>query len=224
MDEGFNTFINSLSQDDFNNGEYKSVKQDMGYLAQYIFNENSEAVMNTPDAMKEANISTALYRKPAYALQLLRNEIVGPVRFDYAFKTYIQLWAYKHPTPWDFFRVMDNATGEDLSWFWKEMFVENYKLDQSIVSVKYKNGLEKNGAIVTIANLDQMAMPIILAYETAGGNKATIKLPVEIWNNTKIFKVALPTTEKLIKLVIDPDKIFPDMNFDNNSWKENTQN
>lgn len=219
MDEGFNTFINSLAADDFNNGEYKQASTSMDYMAQYMFGDNSESVMHTPDAMKEANINTALYSKPGYGLKLLRNEIIGPVRFDYAFKTYIQRWAYKHPAPWDFFRTMDNAAGEDLSWFWKAWFVENYKLDQCIVSVKYKNELEKNGAIVTIANLDQMAMPVTLAYETESGNKGTIKLPVEIWNNTTTFKIVLPTTDKLIKVVIDPNKVFPDVNFDNNSWK-----
>ena len=55
--------------------------------------------------------------------ELLRNEIIGQSRFDYAFKTYIKRWAYKHPTPWDFFRTMENVAGEDLGWFWKGMFL-----------------------------------------------------------------------------------------------------
>ena len=221
MDEGFNTFINSLSHDDFNKGEYKEDPKNMETVAQYMFNANSEAILNTPDAIREANIGTALYSKPGYGLELLRNEILGADRFDYAFKMYIQRWAYKHPTPWDFFRTMDNAAGEDLSWFWKEWFLENYKLDQAIESVKYERDIEANGAIVTIANLDQMAMPVTIAYETVSGKKGTIKLPVEIWNNTIIWKVKLPTTEKLISVVIDPEKVFPDMNFANNSWKAN---
>jgi len=218
MDEGFNTFINSLADDDFNNGEYKSNPPSMDVMAGYIFGENSEAIMNTPDALKESNISTALYFKPGYGLELLRNEIIGPVRFDYAFKTYIRRWAYKHPTPWDFFKTMDDATGEDLSWFWKEWFLENYKLDQIILSVNYERDNEKNGAVVTIGNADQMAMPVKLAYETVSGIKGLIKLPVEIWNNTSVWKVKLPTKEKLASVVIDPDKVYPDMNFYNNKW------
>ena len=66
-----------------------------------------------------------------------------------------------------------------------------------------------------------MAMPVTIAYETVSGKKGIIKLPVEIWNNTIIWKVKLPTTEKLVSVVIDPDKVFPDMNFANNSWKAN---
>ena len=221
MDEGFNTFINSLADDDFNKGEYKSNSPSMEMMAGYIFGEKSEAIMNTPDALREANIGTALYLKPGYGLELLRNEIVGPVRFDYAFKTYINRWAYKHPTPWDFFKTMDDVTGEDLSWFWKEWFLENYKLDQAILSVNYERDNALNGAVVTIGNADQMAMPVKLAYETVSGVKGLIKLPVEIWNNTSVWRVKLPTKEKLASVVIDPGKVFPDMNFDNNKWSGN---
>ena len=221
MDEGFNTFINSLADDDFNNGEYKHSKTTMEYTAGYMFGENSETVFSTPDAMKEGNIGTALYRKPGYGLELLRNEILGAGRFDYAFKTYINSWAFKHPTPWDFFRTMDNAAGEDLSWFWKGWFVENYRLDQSIVSVKYDKDNAANGAVVTIANLEQMAMPVNISYETNSGKTGIVKLPVEVWNNTTTWKVKLPVTEELKKVEIDAEKIFPDMNFKNNIWKGN---
>lgn len=221
MDEGFNTFINSLGDDDFNNGEYKENPANMEYTAPYMFRDETESVMNTPDAMMEANIGTLLYSKPGYALELLRNEIIGPVRFDYAFKEYIRRWAYRHPTPWDFFRTMDNAAGESLAWFWKAWFLENYKLDQSIISVKYNESDALKGAEVVLANLDQMAMPVTMEYETASGKKHRIKLPVEIWNNNAAFSVSLPTTEKLVSVVLDPDKILPDINFANNRWKAN---
>jgi hypothetical protein len=221
MDEGFNTFINSLAGDDFNKGEYKAAPVSMEVMGEYMFGNNSESIMNTPDALQEANIGTALYFKPGYGLTLLRNEILGPVRFDYAFKTYIERWAFKHPTPWDFFKTIENVSGENLGWFWKGWFMENYKLDQAIVSVTYENNGVENGAIVTIANLDQLAMPVNIAYETVSGNKGTLKLPVEIWNNEITKKVKLPTTEKLKSVTIDPAKAFPDMDFSNNTWKSN---
>jgi hypothetical protein len=221
MDEGFNTFINSLADDDFNNGEYKSQKIDMPILTGYMFGPHSEAIMNTPDAMKESNIGIALYYKPGYGLELLRNEILGPVRFDYAFKTYIQRWAFKHPTPWDFFRTMDNVSGEDLSWFWKGWFLENYQLDQSIIDVQYTSTGQDKGTTVTIGNEDEMAMPVNINYVTVSGTKGTVKLPVEIWNNTAVFKVKLPIDEKVKSVIIDEEKVYPDMNFSNNSWKAN---
>ncbi len=211
MDEGFNTFINSLGDDDFNKGEYKEDEKDMDNSAGYWFSNETETVLSTPDAIKESNIGIALYYKPGYGLELLRNEILGPDRFDYAFKEYIRRWAYKHPTPWDFFRTMDNVAGEDLQWFWKGWFIENYRLDQAIISV--------NGDVVTIANLNQMAMPVTIAYETVSGVKGTVKLPVEIWNNTKTWKVKLPSAETIKKVTIDPNRVFPDIDFSNNTWK-----
>ncbi len=215
MDEGFCMFINSLSDDDFNSGEYKKNERPLQVVGSYIFNENSERVMTTPDAMKEYNISRLLYYKPQVGLQLLRNEIVGEKRFDYAFRQYMERWAYKHPTPWDFFKTMDNAVGEDLSWFWKAWFLENYKLDQGILSVINDS---EGGAVATIANIDQMAMPVVLEYETASGEKNRLKFPAEIWNNTTSFKAKLPSREKIVKVVIDPDKAYPDINVLNNTW------
>ena len=123
--------------------------------------------------------------------------------------------------PWDFFRTMDNVSGENLSWFWKSWFIENYKLDQSIVSVTYQDNKATEGAIVTIANLEQMAMPVNISYETRSGIKGTIKLPVEVWNNTSVWKVKLPTTEELKRVELDEEKVFPDVNFENNVWRGN---
>ena len=218
MDEGFNTFINSLAAIDFNKGEYKGNGPSKSLLIPYMFNPESESIFNTPDAIKEVNIGSALYYKPGYGLELLRDQILGPDRFDYAFKTYIKRWAFKHPTPWDFFRTMENAAGEDLGWFWREWFLENYMLDQAITTVEYENSIPANGAIVSITNLNQMAMPVLLSYETKSGTKGNMKLPVEIWNNTATFKVKIPVTEELKSVTIDADKVFPDINYKNNTW------
>ncbi|MEO7306715.1 MAG: M1 family metallopeptidase [Ferruginibacter sp.] len=221
MDEGFNTFINSLADDDFNNGEYKTASPGMEFATNYMFGKNTEPILSTPDALREGNIGNSLYSKPGYGLELLRNEILGPDRFDYAFREYIKRWAFKHPTPWDFFRTMDNASGEDLTWFWKSWFVENYRFNQAIVGVSYDNNKAADGAIVTIANLEQMALPVNISYETKSGKTGTLKLPVEVWNNTNTWKVKLPTTEELKKVELDAAKVFPDIDFSNNSWKSN---
>ncbi len=218
MDEGFNTFINSLADIDFNNGEYKPKLQNKGSYYKYMFSNNTETVMSEPDALREVNIGLALYSKPGYALTILRDEILGPERFDYAFQTYIKKWAYKHPTPWDFFRTMENVSGEDLGWFWKGMFIENYKLDQEITEVKYVNNDSTKGALINIVNLDRMAMPVYLSYETESGKTGSVKIPVEVWQNGSKWIVRLNTTESLKSVTIDPEHIFPDSNFDNNIW------
>ena len=218
MDEGFDTFINSFAEGDFNNGEYN--RPETPGRSRFLFGEGSEGVMKIPDALRERNIGNSLYARPGYALGLLRNEILGPERFDYAFKTYIKKWAYKHPTPFDFFRIMENAGGEDLGWFWKQLFMENYKLDQSVKEVKYINNDPANGALITVDNLDQMAMPIYLEYETVSGKKQTVKYPVEVWQNTASWVIKLNTTEKLKTVTIDPNRVFPDIKYDNNKWTE----
>ncbi|HVZ98621.1 MAG TPA: M1 family metallopeptidase [Chitinophagaceae bacterium] len=219
MDEGFNTFINTLGTEDFNNGEYVRKERDRSPLYKYMFGSKSETVMSEPDALQEANIGMALYYKPGYALSLLRDQILGPKVFDYSFQTYIRRWAYKHPTPWDFFRTIENAAGEDLEWFWKGMFIYNYKLDQAVTNVKYVDNDSTKGALVTIENLDQMAMPVYLQYETVSGKKDMIKIPAEIWQNGSAWIQKLNTTEALKSVSIDPEHIFPDVNFDNNVWK-----
>jgi hypothetical protein len=222
MDEGFNTFINTLAGEDFNKGEYKSEKTDWHQYAKYVlFTASSEAMLNTPDVLKEGNIGVALYLKPGYALTLLREQILGHDRFDYAFKKYIRDWKFKHPSPYDFFRSIENAAGEDLSWFWRGMFLENYKLDQAISKVDYINNDAKNGALITIENLDQLAMPVILEFTTKSGKTERKTLPVEIWQNNASWKVKLNTSEELEKVVIDPDHSFPDVNSANNTWKAN---
>jgi hypothetical protein len=217
MDEGFNTFINGISTAEFNNGEYQSRKRDPHQIG-YMFGPQSESIYNAPDAIKERNIGNLLYFKPGYAMELLRNHILGEDRFDYAFKKYIRDWAYKHPTPWDFFRSMENSAGEDLAWFWKGMILNNYALDQAIKRVEYVNGDPREGALISIANAEQMAMPVIVEYTTVSGKTGRKTLPVEIWQNNDTWTFKVDTQEALKKVVIDPDHVFPDVDDSNNTW------
>lgn len=218
MDEGFNSFINSLSKNEFNNGEYKSPKYDGHRLALDYFQDDTEPIMSSPQNMKEKNIGTLAYRKPQLGLTILREQILGEERFDRAFRQYIEYWAYKHPTPYDFFHTMENVAGENLSWFWRSWFQQSWKLDQAITNVAYVDGDPSKGAIITVANLEKMPMPLIVEATTASGGKERIKLPVEIWERNKSFVFTLPTTEVLNSVVIDPEKVFPDINPSNNSW------
>jgi hypothetical protein len=218
MDEGFNTFINGIAEKDFNNGEYASPKRSAH--GNRLFSANIESVLNTPDGMAERNIGSLLYSKPGFALGLLRDEVLGEERFDFAFRKYISDWSYKHPTPTDFFRSIENSAGEDLAWFWKAVFFETYSLDQAVSKVEYLENDVKKGAIVTIDNLEKMAMPVTIEYTTASGKVARKKLPVEIWQNNISWKVLLPTEEEVTKVVIDPDKVLPDANGANNTWSK----
>lgn len=219
MDEGFNTFINGISTANFNAGEYKpKAPRDMQQIAKFICNPMLEPVMTTPDNMQERNIGTLLYFKPAIGLDILRKNVLGEERFDRAFKTYIQRWAFKHPTPYDFFHTMENVSGENLSWFWREWFYKNTRLDVAVSDVKYIDDDPKKGALITLENKDEMAMPVLLEVKTKSGKSEMVKLPVEVWQRNKTWTFKHPSTEEIQSVTYDPAHELPDYEPENNTW------
>lgn len=223
MDEGFNTFINSLSAANFNNGEYKSkVPQDKNRIGAMYTAPGLEPMLTYVDNYKERNNGTLSYSKPGEGLTLLRDVILGEDRFDRALRTYIKRWAYKHPTPDDFFHTIENVAGESLQWFWRGWFVNNWRLDVAVRSVKYNDSTNfAKGAIITLDNLEKMAMPVILEVKTVSGKTDRIKLPVEIWQRNVAWSFSYPCTEEIESVSYDPDKVLPDYNPSNNTWKRN---
>tara|TARA_B110000902_G_scaffold141212_1_gene163074 strand:+ start:17440 stop:19674 length:2235 start_codon:yes stop_codon:yes gene_type:complete len=219
MDEGFNTFINSLSSAAFNDGEYKDPERNMHRFSSVLVNENLEPVYTSPDNLKEKNLGILAYYKPGAGLSLLREHILGPERFDEAFTAYINRWAYKHPTPDDFYRTIENVAGEDLRWFWRGWFVNSWKLDQAITEVKYVKNDPTQGALITIENLEKMPMPVVIEFKTKSGEVTRQTLPVEIWKRNTSWTFKHDSTEELAKVVIDPDYVLPDSNSKNNKWK-----
>lgn len=221
MDEGFNTFINTLSTANFNNGEYKNTRvPDMHAIGAFFTRPDLEPVMSQPANLKEKNTGTLLYSKPSAGLVLLREQVLGPERFDFAFKTYINRWAFKHPTPDDFFRTMENASGENLQWFWRGWFLNDWRLDVAVSDVKYVDNDPTKGSLITLDNLGKMAMPVILEIKTKGGKVDRVKLPVEIWERYASWTFKYPSTEEIESVTYDPDKVLPDYNQDNNVWKK----
>jgi hypothetical protein len=217
MDEGFNTFINGVDTKEFNHGEYYH-KEDEQRAAPGLFPGTENTIMTLPDVTSEDLTGTFVYDKPALALKVLREQILGEDRFDYAFQTYIKRWAFKHPTPWDFFHTMDNAAGEDLGWYWNEWFFHNWKLDQGIKSIDYVNNDPSQGATITIQNLEGMALPVTIAVKEENGKSSTIKLPAEIWERGGEWTFQYKSTSKITSAVIDPDHVLPDIDPSNNAY------
>lgn len=219
MDEGFNTFINFYSTDAFNNGEYKNRKFDMHAIAKSMFRETADPIMSIPDVIQTRNLGWEAYNKPGFGLRILREHVLGADRFDYALKNYISKWAFKHPTPMDFFRAMEDGAGEDLGWFWRAWFYELWRLDQSVKEVDYVEQDPAKGAVITIENLDKMAMPAIVEVELTSGEKERFTFPVEIWQRGASWTFRTSTKLPIKSVVIDPDHSFPDMDSKNNTWK-----
>jgi hypothetical protein len=224
MDEGFNTFINDLSTEAFNKGEFKNQSffddPTSPFMVKYVFGEKMDGLYNIPDAIQQENLGVAAYMKPSMMLHALRDVVLGPERFDAAFREYVSRWAFKHPTPWDFFHSMENTGGEDLSWFWRGWVLNSWKLDQSVKGVKYVKNAPENGAEVTLENLEKMPMPVTVLIKEANGKEHTINLPVEIWQRGAEWTFGVPTTSEIKEVILDPDKKLPDLNRDNNNWKK----
>lgn len=222
MDEGFNTFINDLSTESFKKGIYAN-QQFFGspnspFMVQATFGQQMDGMFNLPDVIQQDNLSIAAYLKPAQMLHALRNIVLGPERFDHAFRAYINRWAFKHPTPWDFFHTMENVGGEDLAWFWRSWVLNSWKLDQAVKSVSYLKGGPIQGAAIVIENLEKMPMPVEVYVKESNGQTHLLQLPVEIWQRSSEWTFRVPSTSPIKEVIIDPQKKLPDWNRENNQW------
>jgi hypothetical protein len=224
MDEGFNTFINDISTAEFNKGEFKEGgffgDPNSSFMVKYTFGDSMDELDNIPEVIQQGNLGVVAYLKPSQMLTALREIVLGKERFDAAFREYIQRWAYKHPTPWDFFHTMENVAGEDLSWFWRSWVFNNWKLDQGVKSVTYPKDSSANGASITIESLEKMPMPVTVLVKETNGKSHRLDLPVEVWQRGATWTFTVPTTSEITEVILDPDKKLPDWNRENNNWKK----
>jgi hypothetical protein len=220
MDEGFNTFINGLSTEEFNKGEFASASFFPGDMTNFVFSDDMDGLFNEPDVIGQNDLGIAAYEKPSMMLNALRDVVLGKERFDAAFREYVNRWAFKHPTPWDFFHSMENVSGEDLGWFWRAWVLNTWKLDQAVKDVKYIRNDPANGVNITVDNLEKMAMPVLIQIKEENGKVHDLKLPVEIWQRGSSWTFHVATTSNVTDVVLDPDKKLPDINRSNNKMKE----
>ncbi|MEC8684024.1 MAG: M1 family metallopeptidase [Bacteroidota bacterium] len=214
MDEGFNTFINHYSSNKFNNGEYPSnLNQTRNALGWYT-NPNREGIDTYPDVTNLRNLGMIAYAKPAQGLFMLREYILGPERFDNAFKSYIKTWAYKHPQPRDFFNHMENVAGENLAWFFKGWFYGTGNIDLAVNSVRQYQG----NYVISLSNNGDIPMPVKMQVTFADDTTQMVELPVEIWQRGNEWNYLLETDKQVSKVILDPNKMLPDVNFSNDSW------
>jgi len=143
MDEGLNTFVQYLTEQQWERN-YPSRRGPAHLIVDYMKGDprNLEPIMTNSESVSQLGMNA--YAKPATALNILRETIMGRELFDYALKEYSRRWAFKHPTPADFFRTMEDASAVDLDWFWRGWFYTNQYCDQSIAEVKAFNIADKN--------------------------------------------------------------------------------
>ena len=132
MDEGLNSFLDSVAgyEWDPNMPWTRSVPRD---LVPYMVSNNQQPIMTQSDSITD--LGSNAYGKPSAALHVLRDTIIGRERFDFALKEYARRWKFKRPTPADFFRTMEEASGTDLDWFWRGWFYTTDHVDISLDSI-----------------------------------------------------------------------------------------
>jgi hypothetical protein len=136
MDEGLNTYVQYLTEELFDN-KYPSRRGPAHLITDYMKLPKTELEPIMTNSENIIHFGPNAYSKPATGLNILRETIMGRELFDYAFREYSRRWAFKHPTPADLFRTIEDASGEDLDWFWRGWFYSTDVCDLSIDSVKY---------------------------------------------------------------------------------------
>ena len=165
MDEGLNTFCQYLTEQEWERN-YPSRRGEPQKIVDYMRTDKTLQVPIMTNSESVLQFGNNAYGKPATALNILRETVMGRELFDYAFKTYAKRWAYKHPTPADFFRTMEDASAVDLDWFWRGWFYGIEPCDLSLEAVKYYNVNTKNPGVENSQALKQRtAQPQTLSQQ-----------------------------------------------------------
>lgn len=214
MDEGFNTFIDLGNAAKYFQGTPYGDSIEVHPLHLYAEHGNNEQPLIT-NPTQVRDLFWVGYQKPALMMNSLRYEVLGKDRFDAAFREYIKAWAFKHPTPADFFRMMRDESGMDLDWFWRGWIYSTARLDQSVDSVTDR---ADGGSNVYLGNRGTMVMPAELSLVFADKSQATVKLPVEMWNLGSPFNYRPPQKQRVIRAQVDQRSALPDVDRKNNVW------
>jgi hypothetical protein len=217
MDEGFNTFIDLGNAAKYFQGAPYGDSIEVHPLHLYAeHGKNEQPLITNPTQVRD--LFWGGYQKPALMMQMLRYEVLGRDRFDAAFRQYIRAWAFKHPTPADFFRLMRDQSGMDLDWFWRGWIFSTARLDQAVDSVTAR---ADGGSNIHLANRGTMVMPAELSLTFSDGSRTTVKLPVEMWNLGSQFVYRVPEKKRVTRAEVDPRRALPDTDRGNNAWPRN---
>ena len=217
MDEGFNTFMNTFSEEDYWRRDDTEIRRgETRLLTALDQTPNAQPIMTPANRYKgDQNLGSLAYVKPSIMLLALRNKVLGPEVFDTAFREYTRRWAFKHPQPADFFRTIEQVSGRDLSWFWRGFFFTTAALDQSVETVRQR---ADSGAEIVVRSLGAAVMPVELQVGYADGSGDLIKLPVEIWYGGNRYLYRYNPGKQIVSARVNPDGAFPDAVPANDGW------
>jgi hypothetical protein len=217
MDEGFNTYLNAFA---------KELRwRDTVIIESMVDNWRGGVdagvdvpLMTTADNIPPSGLGPVGYRKPAVLLLTLRNHVVGPELFDAAFREYLRSWSFKHPTPGDFFRTIENATGRDLSWYWREFWYTTDLLDIAIDDVSRRTQDGEDVAVISLHRNTPAVFPVRLRLKYSDGTTGDFQLPVNVWAGGDRVEAIVPAALPVVGARLWPDASVPDWDSDNDVW------
>jgi hypothetical protein len=217
MDEGLNTFMNQYSTADFYGvGVQRILSQRSKQIGGQFMTSSPYAdqpIMTYADHLRrDTGLGFLAYLKPANGLMLLREYVVGPERFDAAFRAYFDRWAYKHPKPADFFRTIEDVSGEDLDWFWRSWFYETDVADQAVDSVATGDTTR-----VRLTQEKELMLPMTVSLTYENGETEQRRVPTEAFFTSDTHTIVLPD-RSVQSVTLDPNQILPDVNPQNDTW------
>jgi Peptidase family M1 domain len=224
QDEGFNTFINTFSEArryPDHGTEAQREAEERQQVEQVMKAGYDRPIDMGPDRINPFLLGVNQYTKTSMVLHLLRDQVLGDSAFDDGFREYIHRWAYKHPTPSDFFRTMEDAGGRRLDWFWREFFETNDEFDQAVDTVVTRTAADTEKVTVVFGNRKRGVLPIVGRFTFSDGSTQDIDYPAESWymNSVQFMRQYDFVGKTLKKIELDPDHLLIDVDRSNNTWE-----
>jgi hypothetical protein len=223
MDEGMTSFNENQARKEFFPGEDSEDSDREGYLEVARAGEEGE-MMRWTDHHYPGRAGTASYSKPS-TVQAALQGLLGEDAFLPAYREYVRRWAFKHPTPWDFFHTIEDVTGRDLEWFWRAWYYETWTLDQAVLDVRPQASGDGPGdsTDIVIRDLGLVPMPARVQVTRENGEVLDLEVSVDTWLAGEMEAVlTVPDGSPVVRVEIDPEGLFPDVDRDNNVWDSAT--
>jgi hypothetical protein len=214
IDEGATSFAEAQARNDLRPGEDADRENLRQYLQVAALGLEGEIMRWTDFHYSPPAFFSATYAKPAALLATLRG-LIGEEAFLRGYRGFIRNWAYRHPSPWDFFHAFDTAAGQDLEWFWRTWYYETWTLDQAVGNVT----TDRAGTTIEVFDLGLAPMPARLTITRADGQTLRREVPVEVWlAGLRTATVTVPAGSPVVRVEIDAEGVFPDIDRENNVW------
>jgi hypothetical protein len=216
IDEGSASFLENQSRMEFWPGVDHHRVEARNYL-ELAAAGGEQSMMRHADWYEPGNgFTVAAYYKPAALMQALR-EVLGPETWDEAYRAFISEWAFKHPTPWDYFSTFERFAERDLDWLWTAFYYETWTLDHAVGDVTMRAG---RGATIVVEDRGLAPFPAKVRIRTTAGGTIEREVPVEHWlaGNTTYEITLEPGAGTVTRVELDPSGYAPDVDRANNIW------